>query len=453
MELDGKRNFEPVSLMEITTQFNNARDERLRLETFYYRLKSIKSPIKLLDSIPETATRSNITKIKMDYTQLKIDQVELSKRAGDRHPGMISIRQKIEALESRIPVETRQFLNAIYTDYKTAQDRENKLRMALKNQENKVQKLDSKLVEYSSLKEEVDSYKRLYDMFLGRMKELDLSSSYRESNVRIVDHAEIPRRPVKPNKLFNMLVASFLGIFGGISLIAVRESMNKSIITVEDVEAHFPFPFLGGIGIVDNNDLPLPTLKDTRSLVSEEFRALRTNLMMSPLVETKKVIMVSSSTPQEGKTTIISNLALSLVQQNKRVLIIDSDCVKPKIHLIFNTAVEPGLIEVLEGKATLDDSIVESHVKNLFVLPVGILSDQFTEALTEKGLAEIINKAKSKFDFILIDTPPVLAFSYVSIIPKLSDVVLFIIGSGINHKEIISRSMKQLTMAPIPAEG
>jgi len=183
--------------------------------------------------------------------------------------------------------------------------------------------------------------------------------------------------------------------------------------------------------------------------------------MLNGFVEPNKVLMVSSSTPKEGKTTVITNLAATFAQDNKKVLIIDADFVRPKISDIFKTRNQPGLIDILEGPklfervlgnhnlngSKIDDIFVKSFVDGVYILPRGSLQSDFTDTLNYGIFEKLLATVKKSFDVILLDTPPALAFSYVSIAAQLCDGVMFVIGSGMKDRDLIMRTLNQLSAA------
>ncbi len=462
--IDFKKNREisAENLSRYQDEIRKVTTEKLRLadlKDLLFKLK--KDPTNLLNTLPDNVKTKSINELITEYAVVLKDYSNLTQQYSSLHPEVQINFQKVKEMENKIPQEIDRLISSIDIDYRGTVLNEQSLQNAMQAEKVKIMRMDNEEFTFNSLTDEFESNKILHNDLLKRFKEVDIASYSDESAIQIVDKAEIPFRPVEPRKNFVFAISLLLGVSGGSFWIFFLEKMNKSMITVEDVVRQIPFPFLGATGIIGKRDLPLPVVNHSNTFIAEEFRTVKTNLMLNGFVEPHKVLMVSSSTPREGKTTVLTNLAATFAQENKRVLIIDGDFVRPKIAEAFQVRNQPGLIDILEGprlfkrimenhildSRKIDDIFVKTAVDGIYILPRGTLTSDFTDTLNYGIFEKLLAVTKKTFDIVLLDTPPALAFSYVSIAAQLCDGVLFVIGSGMKDKDLIKRTLSQLSAA------
>ena len=438
----------------VTTKLSLKNSKELLL-----RLKQ--DPITLLHTLPDNLKTTRINELIAKYTSARKEYEALVGRYSSFHPQTQIAYKKITRIEDTIPKEINSLINSINIDYKAAVLNEKSLLTAEKNEKNKIIQLDEQASTLHSLTQDLQANKTLYDALSLRLKKTAISTYNDESSIQILDNAEVSFIPIRPKKGLIIALCLFMGVTGGIFWVAFAEKTKKSIISVEDVVRQLPFPFLGATGIIRKEDLPLPVVYNANNFIAEEFRTVKTNLMLNGFVEPNKVLMVSSSASNEGKTTVLANLAATFAQDNKRVLIIDGDFVRPKIAETFKVKNQPGLIDIMENprlfrriienhildSCEIDDIFVKTAVDNVYILPRGTLRRDSKYALNYEIFKKLIGLVKKTFDVILLDTPPALVFSYVSIVAKLCDGVLFVIGSGIKDQHLIMRTLDKLSLA------
>ena len=462
--IDFKKNREisANNLSKYQDDIRKVKSEKLRLSELKNLLFELKNdPVKLLHALPDDIKTKNVSALIASYANLLKQYDDLTNEYSSLHPQVQSVYQKMKAMEGRVPQEIDRLISSIDIDYKGTVLHEQSLEGAMQAEKNKIMKMDNQEFTFNALTDEFDTNKILHNDLLKRFKEIDIAAYSSESSIQIVDTAEIPFLPIRPKKGFAMLLFLFLGMGGGFAWIMLMEKTNKTMITVEDVIRQIPYPFLGATGIIGDKALPLPVLNHANAFLAEEFRTVKTNLMLNGFVEPHKVLMVASSTPKEGKTTVLTNLAATYAQEGKTVLVMEADFIRPKIAEILETKSKPGLLDVLESPK-LFQSIMENHimdskkidsiflkssVKNVYVLPRGNLRSEYPDMLNYGIFEKLLAVTRKIFDVVLIDTPPTLAFSYVSIAAQLSDGVMFVIGSGMKDKELIIRTLQKLSSA------
>ncbi|GJL79735.1 MAG: chain-length determining protein [Nitrospinaceae bacterium] len=462
--IDFKKNREISShnLSRSQEEIRRVKSEKLRLSELRKLLLDLKrDPVKLLHTLPDNLKTSSANALISSYANLVKEYEELTHEYSTLHPKVQIIYQKMKAVEARVPEEIDRLISSINIDYKSTVLHEQSLENEMHGEKNQIMKMDNQEFIFNALKDEFETNKILHNDLLKRFKQVDIAAYSSESSIQIVDDAEVPFIPIKPRKAFAMVVFFISGVIGGSLWVMFLERVNKTMITVEDVIRQIPFPFLGATGIIGKRDLPLPVANRANAFLAEEFRTVKTNLMLNGFVEPHKVLMVTSSTPKEGKTTVLTNLAVTFAQENKRVLVIEGDLLRPKVAEILKTKNRLGLLDILEspklfqsimqnhimdGKK-IDNIFVKSSVKGVYVLPRGNLKSDYPDMLNYGIFEKLLNVTRKIFDVVLIDTPPALAFSYVSIAAQLSDGVLFVIGSGMKDKALISRTLSKLSAA------
>ncbi|MBI2876933.1 MAG: polysaccharide biosynthesis tyrosine autokinase [Candidatus Tectomicrobia bacterium] len=445
----GGENIVAQKLAELTSELTKARTERIGLETLYRQVQGLSARPEMIESVSAVNNNALIKDLKTQYVRLIGEFSELSKKYGEKHPRMIQLDTELETIREKISLEVKKVAKGIEIEYQVARSREETLRQALEEQKQEATDLNQKSIEYSILKREADSNQQLYDSLLKRMKEATLTTELKTSNIRIVDPAEIPERPIKPKKQLNILLAMITGLMLGVGLAFFFEYLDNTVKTPEEVERYLGIPFLGPVGRFKTNGKStgseLVVLEDPRSNIAEGLRNIRTNLLFASPEVSQKVLMVTSSAASEGKTVVIANLAAVLAQTGKRVLLIDADLRKPRINRVFGLPREPGLSNLLIGEATLDSVLQKTEVESLQVIPAGPIPPNPSELLGLPKLERIIQEARERFDIILFDSPPVMSVTDPLVLASRLDGVVLVVRGGHTPRDPIRRVISQLS--------
>jgi len=466
IDFQKNREISAENLSKYQDEIRNVQTEKLRLSELKNLLIRLKAdPVNLLHTLPDSIKTSTATALVTSYSALVKEYSELSNEYSSLHPKVQMLSQKKKAMESSIPEEIDRLIASIDIDLKGTVLHERSMVNAMREAKTQIMRMDNQEFTFNALANELETHKVLHNDLLTRFKEIDIASYNSESSIQVVDKAEIPLSPIRPRKPFIMFLTIMIGSIGGLVWTLFLDKLKKSVITVEDVIRQIQFPFLGATGVIAKKDLPLPVVDDSNTFLAEEFRTVKTNLMMNGFVEPNKVLMVSSSTPSEGKTTVITNLAATFAQEGKRVLVIEADFTRPKLAQILEVENKLGLLDVL-GSPKLFQRVMESHiidsnkidtifskssVEGVYVLSKGGSNGRHPDILNYGIFEKILTVTKKIFDVVLIDTPPTLAFSYISVVAQLSDGVLFVIGSGMKDKALIARTLDKLSAATAPA--
>jgi succinoglycan biosynthesis transport protein ExoP len=328
-----------------------------------------------------------------------------------------------------------------------------------------VNEMAGKMVEYNILKREAEANKVLYDGLLTKLREAGVSAGLRSSNIRIVDPAMIPSAPSRPARTRNVALAFVVGLVGGIGLALMREYMDNTVKTPDDIEKLARLPSLAVVPQFEATDgngtgrrqkllpgfaanghgkrMELVAQHLPKSQMSEAFRALRTSLLLSRADHPPQVILVTSALPREGKTTAAANLAVTLAQLGDKTIVVDADLRKPGVGRLLNMTGGnyAGLSSYLAGASTLDRVIVpHPTIANLAAIPTGPLPPNPADLLSSHKVAEAIAELRRRFKFVVIDSPPVMAATDAVILSVQSDGVLLVVRSGETPKEAFTRT-------------
>jgi succinoglycan biosynthesis transport protein ExoP len=326
--------------------------------------------------------------------------------------------------------------------------------------------LNMKEIEYHRLDRAREQNEKLYDMLLERMKQSDLARMMRVNNIRVVDRATEPHSPIRPRVLVNLSVGLFLGLAFGIAAAWVREQLDSSLKTPDEVEGLLGVTFLGLLPEVDEHhevrrrggarrrrrapkperDEPIELVVHNRPLsgIAEAARTLRTNLLfMSPDRPFRK-LLVTSAAPSEGKTTVACGIAIAMAQGGQRVCIVDCDLRRPRIHRIFDRVGDAGLTNVLVGEATLDDVAKPTRVENLWAVPAGLTPPNPADLLHSERFGRFIEELAARFDRVIVDSPPIVAVTDSAIVSRVMDGTVFVVRAFKTSKHLSGQGLRAL---------
>jgi polysaccharide biosynthesis transport protein len=446
--IDERRVIANQKLTLTNSELNTVKSSIVEKETLKSQLELRQDePIELLLDLPDQARNLNLKSLDREYREIRKQLSEKSKKLGPKHPKIASLSQEIKSLEERIPPAINRMLRSLEIDLQSLRTREESLLGRQIEQRKGVIILDRNVLRFNSLKRDVESDRRMYEVLLQRQKETDIESKQTDSNVRIVDVAEVPISHIEPNISLNIGLSFGLGTFFGIFLAFFLESLDRTLRTEEDMENQLPYLNLGSISKFSRSDGDLPLKQNIDSPLMDEFRMLRTNLMNAVPGNPKKVLMIASATPKEGKSTLVSNLALAMAHLGKKVLILDADLRRPKIHFIFNIHGNPGIAEAISGKHPLNECIHSSGFKNVSILPGGESTENMVDLLNSIKFGSLISYLRDNYDLVLIDVPPVLPVSDVLTISKSCDGIIFVVKAGENDVRLTHKALKKIVSA------
>lgn len=448
-------------LAELNSQVVDAESSRVEAETKYKQALRLQDNPLVSASIPEVLNNPLIQQIKKAEVDIYTHISELSKKYGRQHPKMRAAQSELETLQERGTNEVRRIIDSLHNEYEVTQAREKSLKEALANQKQEALVLNQKAIEYGVLKREAEGAREMYEVLIKRFKETSVTEDINASNMRIIDRAEIPEKPIKPKTLRDLALAVIMGLMFGIGLAFFIEHLDNTVKTPDEIEQRFGVPCLGMIPVIAEEDIPtdgngrpeLVTTRMTKSTISEAYRSIRTKILFSSAGLAPKIIMVTSSIAQEGKTTTSANLAVTMAQAGSKVLLIDCDLRRPRLHYMLGISRDKGITNVLVGNSDLDDVIVETSIANLYAIPCGPIPPNPSELLGAKQMGKILDILSEKFDRIIIDTPPVSAVTDAVVMAKYVDRVIVVVRANNTGYEMVSNAMKHLASINVVVLG
>jgi polysaccharide biosynthesis transport protein len=465
VSLEDKQNLIAAQMTEAAQRLMETRAKRIELQA---RKEAIAKAAAVPDplAIPIEALNDNllIQNLKQKYTELAQENGELSARYGEKFPKIVELNAKMEQIRRDIAREVHNIIASVDSELDAVRSTEAGLTAALEDFKRQAQELAEKEIPYNALAREAANNMKVYEMLLGRSGEADLSRLLRVNNVDVLDAALLPEAPIKPRVSLNLAIALVVGLLLGVGLAVLLEFADRTIKTQEEVDA-LGIPFLGivpsidsstghGEGYYENGERkravkhrqrkPGPAQEEDgarinfdnyvhefpKSQVAESLRSIRTNLMFMSTDREVRRLLVTSPSPQEGKTTVAANLAIVMAQSGTRVLLVDTDMRRPRVHKAFGIErPRVGLSTMVLGESTADDSIAHTAVPNLDVLVCGPTPPNPSELIHTEAFLRVIEEISSRYDRVIFDSPPIGVVTDAAILSKLVDGTVLILKS------------------------
>jgi capsular exopolysaccharide synthesis family protein len=464
-----KDNVAEEKLRQLQQELSKSQADRVTWQSKYERAAAA-SP----DSLPEVLDDATLQGYQVKLTDLRRQLAELSSTLTPLHPSVKKVQAQVAALEAARDSERANVTRSIQNQFQSAQRREKLLAASYDAQARLVTEQAGKATHYDILKREVDNNRQLYDSMLQHVREAGIASALHASNVRVVDPARPPMRPYKPSLVLNSILGLFAGGFFGIIFIVMRAGADRSIQAPGEMPLYLDVPELGVIpsaaaarsqssayygqsrGAVtkkaekENRKRPveLATWKRPPSVLADSFRSILTSVLcIGENGDRPRVIALTSANPREGKTTVASNLALALAEIGRRVLLIDGDLRKPRLHDIFKVPNAWGLSDLLAGTDPPEGSVgtgIATGYRDLFLLPAGSEPSSISNLLHSARAIQLLKRMRQEYDMVIIDTPPMLQMPDARVVAKLADGVILVVRSARTTKEAATAAGQRL---------
>ncbi|MCP4219545.1 MAG: polysaccharide biosynthesis tyrosine autokinase [bacterium] len=484
--LTNEQNADVNKFTDYTTAHTAAQITRINRESNYLEMKN-KAPAEF-HSVRTSALLNNL---KEDLSTQESTYKRRSQIMKENYPLQKSQKSQIETLKLQIEEASKniaaQSLSTAKAEYEAALKQERSLRRLLTNQKKDMSDSNSSAIHYKSLSIEVENMRNLLNFLDRKRRETILSSSNREgaemSNIKIIDPANVPRIRISPRRKMIMMMALILGIGSGLGLIFLLDFIDHSVKSPDEAEALVGAPLLGVVPASsakktdssyaryyyayreekppditekeeDEKDIEMINFFEPTSSLADCYRNIRTSLLLTHGDKAPGVIMVSSARPEEGKTVTAINMAIAFRQLGKKVLLIDSDMRKPRIHKVFQLDNTLGLSTYLEGKSDWQEVIQETTIDHLSILPAGPIPYNPVELLSSEAMTSLVKeKVLSKFDYVLLDTPPFVEIADPLLLGKLSDGVIMVTWCGRTNRNLLNDIREHLEQYDIPILG
>jgi len=447
--VDDKQNIVIQKLNALNSQVVNARLERITAEANVKALEQMERNNEPLDGFPAVLGSEAVQKIKATLQGKEQEKARLAAQGiGERMQSMVEVNNAISSLKADLASEIGKVVSSMRSNYLTAKSREDGLVASLNAQQGEVSSLDKKSLEYNKLERDAKSNRELYETLLLKTKEANVSRDYRGTNITPIDWAEEPTWPVLPQTQRDLITSALGGLVLALGLAFGFEYFDSRIKAPEEIKQHLDVPFLGMIPAVkastDHGGESLMLHADVPPSFGEAIRGVRTAVLFSSAEEGARSLVITSTGPHEGKTLVSSSLAIAIAQAGQRTVVVDADMRRPRLHEALGRSQEPGLSNVLVGEATLSDATRATSVENLWVLSAGHIPPNPAELLGSKKYNDLFAELKRRFDWVIIDAPPVMPVTDAALIANTAGGVLFVIGSEMTPRQNAMVAIDQL---------
>lgn len=445
--LEDRENIVVQRLADLNAAVTKARAERIQKETFYNRVRTVQNDRTALDTIPAILSNTFIQQLKGDLAQRQSQQAQLAENLGEKHPDMLKMRSAIQTTETKLQAEIAKVVEAIENDYLAALAHERSLSMSLDAQKGEVLQLSRKGIGYGVLRRESETNRQVYESLLQRAKETGIAGELKTSNIRVVDAAEMPRRPARPNKTLALVAALFGGIALAVGAAFSAEYLDDRIKSPAEIRSILHLPLLGLVPALTTKQI-----KAGASLLNtpvppnftEALMNVRTGVLFSSAEDGPKSLVITSAVPREGKTLMACNLAMALAQSGQRVLLIDADLRRPRVHELFELERDPGLSNLLVNAVEAGRVIRESDIPGLWLIPSGPQPPRPADLFGSQRFKDFLTSLGDYFDWIIIDSPPVMAVTDAAVISHAASGVVFVVGCEMTSRHAARAALESL---------
>jgi capsular exopolysaccharide synthesis family protein len=465
MPFDDQQKLVSDDIQHFNERWNEARMKRLELAARLESLQAANQDDSLAFNHPAIADDETVQDLRKTYYETMREREALSIKYGDRHPQIQALDVQLEEVRKQLRREIDGFISNARAQLVEAEVIESGVQKALAQANKAGLELNLQEITYRRLQRERDNAARLYGSILERTAETDLSHALQVSFVRVVDRALKPSFSIYPSYRRNLTIGALIGALLGIAVAFLLMKLDRVVRTVEEAEA-LGITVLGilpriddgapirGPGysrkrgrnapeIVTNRDLVVHT--HPRSSTAECCRTIRTNLTFMSAERPQRAIVVTSANPREGKTTVTISLAISLAQSGNRVLLVDTDLRKPRIHKAFGLSNAKGATSVLVGEHSVKDAVQQTEIPGLEFLACGPIPPNPSELLHTAQFRELVTELARRYDHVLFDSPPLAAVTDAAIIAPQVDGVLLVVHGQKTTRDAMRSALRQLS--------
>ncbi len=424
-----------VSRLEMTQKATGWMEQRIavlkhKLEQSEQHLQAYKEANGLIDvKGVSTLTAKELDDLTSQLVITRAKYNELAKRYGVKHPKLIAARAELNSSERQ-----------------------------LAHSKNQIQTIGRKAVKLRELQRQVASDRQLYDTFMDSLKEASQTVDLQTSNARIADPAVSPIKPIKPKKGLIIGLAFFASMMLGVLLAFLFEALDRTFKGASDVEEKLGQVLLGVLPLIEANKKNrqaqvLAMLDESRQTgYAESMRTIRTGLVLSSLDNPHKIILITSSAPGEGKTSVSSNLAIAMAKMEK-VLLIGADLRRPSLSKLFHVNGDLGLSNVVAGTEKMSECVHHIEDAGIDFMPCGLIPPNPLELLSSERFSQLITLLETKYDRIVIDSPPVHAVSDALVLSTFAKAVVYVVEADKTDQDLVRKGIKRLQQHDAPIAG
>jgi succinoglycan biosynthesis transport protein ExoP len=466
IDLGQKQNMTEQILRNLNEKLAEIRMKRLELESTRTLVVAARSQTDK-ETVPAVEGMESLQRMRESFLTFAKDKADLAGKYGPEHPRIKILDAQMEAVSKAYQHEIDTNLRIFENSYQALVATEKSLLSMMEKEKLNAIGLSKLGVEYKPFERTAEENAKVYELIAKRQKEIDLTGLLRSNNVRVLELATVPGVPASPRPMQNLMIALACGVGLGIALAFAIEALDNTLKTQADVETFLGVPVLGLIPIIGPGkadlkdkdkdkdrkgdqqvrDRDLGVFREPRSMAAECCRSIRTNILFMSPDHPVRTMVITSPSPQEGKTTTAINLAIAMAEAGGRVLLIDTDMRRPRLHRSFGIPNQVGVSTLILGDSKMEEAIKSTDIPNLDVLPCGPIPPNPSELLHTKRFAQIIEDCKTRYEHIILDSPPTSAVTDPAVLGNLADGVILIVKGASTTREAAAHARRQLVSA------
>jgi capsular exopolysaccharide synthesis family protein len=429
----------------LTREYGAAKADRIRVETKHAALRQLRASDLSETGFPEILQDATIQSLRQQRYDLEVELSDKLRTLKEGHPTIQELRSRIAGVDARVQEQIENIGTSIQTDYDIARRREQALYDNIEALRDESIELSKQRLEHDRLQREYEQNKGFLEDMLARLKEADISSTAAANNVRVIEPARPPAGPYSPNLRRSLILSGLFGLLFGVGLVVFLDFLDQSLRTPDQVEGYLGLEVLSA----------LPTLtEDTAQVLREAFQSLRTALLLAARGDGCQVMMVTSAVPEEGKTTVAFNLAKVLATGGSRVLMIDADLRRPRVHQLVGANNVRGLTSVVLGERAASEVMhTLAEVPNLDVITSGPLPPNPPELFGKASFRDLLEDARAMHEWVVIDTPPTATVTDPVMCARLVDMVLLVVQYAGPKRQPVQKAMRLLSRTGVRLAG
>lgn len=442
---DQDKNVITEQVDRLTSEYADAKAERIRLETQLNALENVRTSDVSSAGLPEVLRTDTLSSLRRQRDELQAELKNQLRSLKEGHPVIQDLRAQLASVDARLDAEIGNIRQSLQTEYDIVAGRERRLYQSIQNLKEQSIELSKQTLEYDRLHREYEQNKGFLEQMLALSNQADIAQTATLNNVRIIQPAIAPGGPYSPNVQRNLLTGILLGLVLGMALVITMDLMDQTLRTPDEVERHVGIEVLSALPKFDEG---------SAHALRESFQATRTALMLAARGEGCHVVQVTSAVPSEGKTTVAFNLAKVLSMGGSRVLLIDCDLRKPRLHKVINAKNVRGLTSVVLGERETEEvTHTLNDVPNLDVITSGPLPPNPPELFGKSSFSRLLDAARTRYDWVIVDTPPVASVTDPVMCARTVDLVLLVIQYAGAKRQVVHESVRLLSRTGVRVAG
>jgi len=443
VSLDAKLNSVYRQLEELNSALAIAETELIGKEAVY-KQAIIDGP----SNLPQVMGNEGIADLKAGYARLQSEYEDLAVTFHDEYPALKALKTKMNSIGNRIKMEEQRVFLSIENEYQAALKKMETMKDRVEKQKEMAIDLNERATQFKIMAREVETNKGIYQSLLERTKEIESMVGVSSSNIQIVNKAMLPIKPFKPKVKLNLLLAMVVGLMGGVGIAFFLEYYADTITNPDEISDRFHIPILGVAPLSKSDEYPVEQtfINDPQSPLSEAIRSTKMSIQLSGTADQAKSFLLTSIKPSEGKTTMAANLALAFAGTGEKVILIDADMRKPKLHKFFHDqgdSFSPGLSRFLSGVSS-KGLVFKNGICNLCFIPAGPAPPNPVELLASVRFSQLVETLTGHFDRVIIDGPPYLGFADSLVISRHVGGVVLVSSMGETTRDAIRHFKKSI---------